>query len=230
MRAPVKTSTFLANIPMFSDATADDLEGLAAGTTELRVPKGQIIVQRGDPCVGFHVVVYGQVKLAFVSPNGAEKVIEIIGPGHSFGEALMFTDRPYVVFAQALADTMLLHIAKTAIDSAIERDPKLAMRMIAGLSRKLHGLVEDVEAYSLRSGMQRVIGYLLRDLEEEVEKGHDPVKIVLDANKGVIASRLNLSAEHFSRTLAELSHENLIQVDGARITIIDPARLREYLS
>ncbi|MCL4746897.1 MAG: Crp/Fnr family transcriptional regulator [Burkholderiaceae bacterium] len=229
MRAPVKTSTFLANIPMFHDATEAELERLSRGTTELRVPKGQMIFQRGDPCVGFHVVVYGQVKLAFVSPSGSEKVVEIIGPGHSFGEALMFTDRPYVVYSQALADTMLLHIARAAIDAEISRDPKLALRMIAGLSRRLHGLVQDVEAYSLRSGLQRVIGYLLRDLEES-QQGHEPVRIVLDANKGVIASRLNLSPEHFSRTLAELSHEGLIEVHGAQITILDPARLREYLA
>ncbi len=156
-------------------------------------------------------------------------MVEIIGPGHSFGEALMFTDRPYMVFAQALADTMLLHISRTAIDAEIVRDPKLAMRMIAGLSRRLHGLVQDVEAYSLRSGMQRVVGYLLRDLEK-TDEGHDPVQVVLDANKGVIASRLNLSPEHFSRTLAELMHEDLIQVDGAQITILDPARLREFLT
>lgn len=229
MRAPVKTATFLANIPMFHDATEAELARLAEGTTELRVNKGQLIVQRGEPCVGFHVVLYGQVKLAFVSPNGSEKVVEIIGPGHSFGEALMFTDRPYMVFAQALADTMLLHIAKSAIDAEIARDPKLAMRMIAGLSRRLHGLVQDVEAYSLRSGMQRVIGYLLRDLEK-ADDGHEPVKVVLDANKGVIASRLNLSPEHFSRTLAELIHEGLIEVDGAQITILDPARLSEFLT
>ncbi len=59
MRAPVKTATFLANIPMFLEATEGELARLAAGTTESRVNKGQIIVQRGDPCVGFHVVVYG---------------------------------------------------------------------------------------------------------------------------------------------------------------------------
>ena len=103
--------------------------------------------------------------------------------------------------------------------------------MIAGLSRNLHGLVQDVEAYSLRSGMQRVIGYLLRDLEaRRTAPAHAPVKVMLDVNKGVIASRLNLSPEHFSRTLAELIHEGLIEVDGAQIAILDPARLREFLA
>jgi len=230
VRAPaIKTRTFLSKLPLFQEASDEELDRIAAGTVELRVPKGQMIFRRGDPCLGFHAVVFGQVKLAFVSPQGSEKVVDIVGPGMSFGEALMFTDRPYVVYAQALADSMLLHVSKAVIDAEIARDPKLARRMIAGLSRRLHGLVADVEAYSLRSGMQRVIGYLLRDLDNNVESGA-PVRITLDANKGVIASRLNLTPEHFSRVLAELTQEGLIAVHGAQIEILDPVRIRSFLS
>ncbi len=227
--AKAKTQSFLARLPLFQEATPDDLDRIAAGTTEQRIGKGQLLFQRGDPCLGFHVVIYGQIKLAMVSPNGSEKVIDLIGPGQSFGEALMFTDRAYVVFAQALSDSLLLHISKAAIDAEIERDPRLARRMIAGLSMRLHGLIQDVEAYSLRSGMQRVIGYLLRDIAQEHE-GHAPISVTLDANKGVIASRLNLTPEHFSRILSELSQQTLIEVQGSEIRILDVERLRSSLN
>jgi len=224
----IRTSDFLSKLPMFQQLGPEELERIAAGTTEIRAPKGRTLFQRGDPCVGFHVVVYGQVKLGFISPQGAEKVVEIIHAGQSFGEALMFTDRPYVVFAQCLADSLLLHISKAAIDSEIARDPLLARRMIAGLSVRLHGLIQDVEAYSLRSGMQRVIGYLLRDLDD---RGPDaPMRVVLDTQKGIIASRLNLTPEHFSRVLGELAHEGLISVNGAEIEILDAPRMRGFLS
>lgn len=231
MRAPtIKTRTFLANLPMFQGLSSAELDRIAEGTTEVRVTKGQTIFQRGDPCVGFHALIYGQVKLAFVSPQGTEKVIDILGPGQSFGEALMFSDRSYVVYGQALADSLLLHISKDVIDTEIASDPHLARVMLASLSRRLVGLIQDVEAYSLRSGMQRVIGYLLRDVDEHAEQPEgEPVRITLDANKGVIASRLNLTPEHFSRILGELSHEGAIAVRGAEITILDPGRLRSQL-
>lgn len=232
MRAPtIKTRTFLANLPMFQGLSAAEIDRIAAGTAEVRVAKGQTIFQRGDPCVGFHAVIYGQVKLAFVSSQGSEKVIDILGPGQSFGEALMFSDRAYVVYGQALADTLLLHITKEVIDAEIAADPRLARVMLASLSRRLIGLIQDVEAYSLRSGMQRVIGYLLRDVDEHSRTAPNaPVRITLDANKGVIASRLNLTPEHFSRILGELTHEGAIEVRGAEIDILDPGRLRSHLS
>ena len=93
--------------------------------------------------------------------------------------------------------------------------------MIASLSIRLHHLITDVESYSLHSGRQRIIGYLLRD---NCQSG--TVVITLPTSKGVIASRLNLTQEHFSRILHELSENGLIVVAGRKITIPDVERLR----
>ena len=220
----IKTQAFLANLPMFSEMQAAELDRIAAVTVPLYFEKGQTIVQQGEPCTGFHVAVYGQVKLGFTSPQGVEKVVEIVRPGQSFGEALMFLDKPYIVFAQALADTMLLHVAKQAVFEELAHDPLFARRMLSGLSRRLHGLVRDVEAYTLRSGQERVIGYLLGELGEDA--GGGAAEVHLTPGKSVIASRLNMTPEHFSRILHELAVEGLIEVDGRSVRIADLARLR----
>ncbi len=219
----IKVQDFLSVLPLFSDMEPEELDDIARATTELQVARGEIIFHRGDPCVGFHTVVYGQVKLAFTSPQGGEKVIEIIGPGHSFGEALMFMEKPYIVSAQALADSLLLHVAKPAVFAGIERDPNFARKMLAGLSKRIHGLISDVEAYSLSSGTQRVIGYLLKG-----EDFQDGDQFRLEVSKTVIASRLNLTPEHFSRILHDLSAHQMIAVNGRDITIQDIQRLRDY--
>ncbi len=221
--AKIKPQEFLARLPLFNEMAPAEIDRIAEGTTEVRLARGDTLFRRGDPCVGFHLLVYGQVKLAFISPNGDEKVVALIGPGHSFGEALMFMEKPYIVTAQALADSLLLHINKAAVFGELERDPVFARKMLAGLSRRLHGLMGDVEAYSLRSGTERVIGYLLKD-EAQGEGG----TLTLEANKSVIASRLNLTPEHFSRVLHLLAAKQLISVSGKSITILDMERLRNY--
>ena len=224
-RAPqIKTQAFLANLPMFSEMGTAELDRIAAATVPLYFEKGQSIVQHGDPCTGFHVVVYGQAKLGFTSPQGVEKVVDIVRPGQSFGEALMFLDKPYIVFAQALADSMLLHVAKQAVFEELGHDPLFARRMLSGLSRRLHGLVRDVEAYTLRSGQERIIGYLLADVPDDAEGGS--AEVHLTPGKSVIASRLNMTPEHFSRILHELAAAGLIEVNGRSVRIPDLARLR----
>ena len=219
----IKTRAFLANLPIFSEMGAAELDRIAAATVPLYFDKGQSIVQCGDACSGFHLVVYGQVKLAFTSPQGVEKVLEIVRPGQSFGEALMFLDKPYIVFAQALADSMLLHVARHAVFE--ELGPSgFARRMIAGLAQRLHGLVRDVEAYTLRSSHERVIGYLLAEAPDGAAGG--AAELRLTPGKSVIASRLNMTPEHFSRILHELGSAGLIEIQGRTVRIPDLARLR----
>lgn len=205
----------------------EEIDRIAANTSELHVMRGDVLFRKGDPCAGFHIVVFGQIKLAFTSPSGTEKVVEIMMPGQSFGEAIMFTGKPYVVYAQALADSMLLHITKSAVFEEIERDPKFACRMIAGLSRRLHGLISDLESYSLYSGAQRVIGFLLRS-ELELDAKDAPFSVELPTQKSIIASRLNLTPEHFSRILHDLTEDGLIKVEGRSIVILDIERLRTH--
>jgi CRP-like cAMP-binding protein len=223
----IKTQAFLANVPLFKELPPAEIDRIAAGTTEMHVPRGEILFNKGDPCSGFHLVIFGQVKLSFVTSQGSEKVVEIVGPGYSFGEALMFMEKPYMLMAQTLADSLLLLVSKQAVFDGLERDPLFAKRMLAGLSRRLHGLITDVESYSMQSGTQRVIGYLLR---QDVERPEAVASytVTLPTSKAIVASRLNLTPEHFSRILHDLAEAGLISVDGREVRIADAERLRGY--
>ncbi|MEN6585389.1 MAG: Crp/Fnr family transcriptional regulator [Sulfuricella sp.] len=222
----VKIPAILANIPLFREMSPEEIERIAAGTRELHLARGDVLFQRGDPSTGFYVVIHGQVKLALTSPQGIEKVVELFGPGQSFGEAVMFMGKPYPVYAQALTDSLTLHISKSVVLGGIDSDPAFCRKMLAGLSIRLHRLIHYVESFSLRSSAQRVIGYLLQDLEE-VQQGQD-IQISLPANKNVIASNLNITPETFSRILHNLSDDGLVEVKGKDVLIKDVARLRAY--
>jgi CRP-like cAMP-binding protein len=227
-RPAIKVEAFLANVPMFSEMSTQEIGRIAAGTHALRAEKGERIFHHGDPCTGFHIIVYGQVKLGFTSPQGGEKVIEIFGPGQSFGEATMFLDRPHIASAHALADVMLLHVAKNVVFDEFAGDPVFARKMMSGLALRLLALVSDVEAYSLRSSVERVIGYLLRDVAENPAACGPHRQVVILSTKGVLASRLSMTPEHFSRVLHDLSTVGLIEVKGKSVHIPDPERLRTH--
>ena len=216
----------LANLPLFRNLDPEEIDRvLLPAVREIRAERGDTLFQKSDPLSGLYVIVYGQVKLAFPSATGSEKVLQIFGAGESFGEAVMFLERPAPVYAQTLIDSLILLISKQAIFDAIERDPTFARRMLAGLSMRLHALVQDVESYSLRSAAQRVIGYLLQSAPE-CESGQ--VEVTLPASKHVIASRLNLTPETLSRIFSQLTHENLISVSGRDVTVHDVTRLQAY--
>lgn len=231
--AAVETRSFdlpryLSVLPLFTDLSRVELERLALGCQLRRLSRGDTVFRVGEPCEEFHVTVTGQVKLFAISPAGQEKVIELVGPGNSFAEALMFTGKPYIINAQALTDTLLLTVNKDAVVGEIERDARFAMRMLAGISRRLHGLVHDVEAYALHSGVQRVIGYLLRDQIAEDCVSGEIITVSLPVSKATIASRLSLTPEYFSRVLHELEAAGLVRIDKRDVHILDVQRLSAY--
>ena len=216
----------LRQISFFRALSEEDLINVVRHTRELTLPRGQVLFNRGDPAQGFHFVIEGQIKLAISSANGNEKVVEVIHPMQTFGEAVMLLERPYPVFAQAVLDTRLLHIGQGIVSELIDRDPMFARKLLAGMAMRLHGLVQDVETYSLRSSTQRVIGYLLQSCGEE--NAEVPLEFDLPTSKQTIASRLNLTPETLSRIFAELSQAGLIHVHGKHVKLLDPKRLAEY--
>jgi CRP/FNR family transcriptional regulator, dissimilatory nitrate respiration regulator len=225
---PIDVSRCLAALPLFADIEAAALGRLAQGCLLRPFARGETVLRAGDACDSFHVVVDGRVKLFLLSPAGQEKVIELIGPGHSFAEALMFLGQRSMVNAQTLVDTQLLTVQRRAVMDELALDNRFALRMLAGLSRRLHGLVQDVQAYALQSGVQRVIGYLLRSPGAEDGNAGEVLTVSLPVSKATLASRLSLTPEYFSRVLRELEDAKLIQVDKRDIRILDAQRLAAY--
>jgi len=220
-RRPIAVIAFLAELPLFRSLDRATLERLAAATTRRTLRRGEILFRKGDAPTGMYIVVYGEIRLISRTPARGARLTGVVGPGHSFGEPVMFLERPTRVEAQAASDALLLDVAKEAVFEEIERSPKFARRMIAGLSQRVENLVRELERQTIGSGRERFSEYLLRRGRDRP----DPIHIVLPASKAAIASQLNLTPEHFSRVLHELAHEGLLQVVGRKITVPDSGRL-----
>jgi CRP/FNR family transcriptional regulator, dissimilatory nitrate respiration regulator len=136
----------------------------------------------------------------------------------------MFLDKDYIVSAEALLASRLLWVDKAAVLAELDRDPQLIKRFLGSLSLRLHHLLVDIENYSLQSGRERVIGFLLNRVEPDDPALPDEIR--LPFKKALLASRLNVTQEHFSRILNELISEGLIEVAGRTIRLLDRERLR----
>lgn len=209
---------------IFKELSVEQLELIAQHSQTVDVPRGSLIFNRGDAARGLYFLLDGQIKLAVTSPNGTEKVISIVSPGESFGEAILFLERQFPVYAQATLDAKLLLVPKSIIFSLLDNDPTVARKMLAGLSVRMHHLVQDIEMLSLQSCTQRFIGYLLQISADAA----DANSVTLPASKTTIASLLNLTPETLSRTMTKLQQAGLIEVNGKDIVITNISKLRNF--
>ncbi len=229
----MKNPSLLASVPLFKELDPRQLANVASATHELAVSKGGVLFNKGDASDGFYIVVSGRMKLSFVSRDGKEFIADILGPGKSFGEAVMFLDKAYPVCAQALMDSKVLHIPQNIIFESIENNPGFSRKVIAGLCSRLVDIVQTLEYLTVYSSIQKVIGYLLREIElADSRRNQDPNRneadILLTVNKATLAAHLNLTPETLSRVLHKLADAGLIRVEGKTIHICHVQKMRDF--
>jgi len=210
--------------PLLAGLDSNVAMRLAAASTYLDVLLGNMVFREGDQPGGIYLVLKGQIKILLQTGHGREKVIDLIAAGGSFGEPALLLDRPQPANAEAASDAELLYLGRTAVLHEIRENPQFAKRMIGSLAGRMYGYVENMKSHLLLTGTQRVVCFLLNSLPDD--EARQDVAITFPAKKGVIASGLNLTQEHFSRILHDLSAASLIEVTGPRVRIRDVGRLR----
>ena len=215
----------LGRLPYFHDLGSDEINRLAKGAERITLKKKEILFHEGDPADALYTVVSGSIKLSIGHARNQEKVIDLVNRGQTFGEIPMFLQTPCPSTAQALEDTYLLSINRKTLMEALNHDCLLAGRMLAGVCRRMHNLIKDIDNCHLRSSSQRLASYLLQHRPDLHSRHYD---VTLPGSKLDVASILGLSRETFSRTLHQLIEENIIRVTGHQIRVLDVDKLQCY--
>jgi CRP-like cAMP-binding protein len=203
---------------LFQDLEQRYLESIAHGGWVVERRRACRILGRGDHLEGLYTVFDGSLKLYMLSCSGDERVLRILGPGDTFGEAIMFNAIPSPVFVETLSAVKLGYFPRQIIDKALRNNPQFTHAMLRSMSMIMTQLITDLETCCLQSALQRTVNYLLRTAEA-APPPH--VEVQLPAAKAVVASTLNISAETFSRELHRLKDLGLITIDRRTIYLRD---------
>jgi len=221
MNAAVREDIFLPFLKRLSllQAQDDDLvRFIVAGSSLVKLSRGETLCEKGVTPEGVYCLLSGKVKLAVLSFQGNERVVEIIEPGGTFGEPQLFHDEPSPVHAEALANSELVFLHKARVREAARRFPGFALSLLESMAARVHRMVEDVETCCLQNAAMRVSNFLVN--HAVFDQGTlDGASVELPACKSVVASTLNLTPETFSRELHRLAGEGLVSVDRRTIHI-----------
>jgi CRP-like cAMP-binding protein len=213
----------LINSELLRGCAPAQAAAVAAQCWAMEAKRGETIVTRGKTLPGIFAVAYGTVKLALRQTSGAERVIRLVQPGQTFCEASALLGRAAPLEAVALTPCKLVVVPSATVYALIERDPRMARLVVRTLGQRVIGLLTELESSCMQSGAQRLGSYLAG--LAKADEGNDACVIRLPAPKAVIAARLDMKKETFSRLLRSLSSRGLIVVNGGAITLLDRAKL-----
>lgn len=211
----------LGRVPLFTGLVPDDMRKLLATSSIRRYPDQTTLFMEGEPAQRFFVVMEGWVKLYRLCEDGHEVVISVISPGESFAEAAIFDSHVYPVSAATIADTRLLVVSADTLIRELRENMNFTFNMLASMSRHLRSSITLLHQLSAMSSTERLADFLLGLCNGT----QGEAKLTLPMDKSLIAARLGMQPETFSRALAKLKSVG-VRNTGPDIIVEDVDRLR----
>lgn len=208
---------------LFSSLTDDQLRQILETSHSLNLQEGQSLFESGSRAERFFLVLQGQIKLFRLSAEGNEKIIDIIQPGNTFAEALMFMQHPaYPVSATALSRAQVMSFDNRRFLRILGESTDTCFRIMGTMSQRLRGLIKEIDDLTLQSATTRMCAMLLHRMAEV-----ESTTFSLPAANGVLASRLTMKPETFSRIFQTLASQHIIETRGHRVRVLQPEQLRQ---
>lgn len=211
--------------PHFKNCSAAFFANLRTSAAITHHDKGHILFVNGEAAERFYLIKSGWVKLFRETLDGTQAIIDIFTTGHIFAETAIFEDNKYPYSAEIVEPAEIIALPLQALKNEIESNNKLALSMLSTMTGYGRRQEQEIEHMSLQSAPQRIGCFLLR-LADQNARGE--VKIQLPYDKMLVASRLGMQPETFSRALNKLKEKTGIKIHGATIEIDSLNQLAEY--
>ncbi|MBW2575939.1 MAG: Crp/Fnr family transcriptional regulator [Deltaproteobacteria bacterium] len=218
-----KILDIISQAPLFNSLSQEQLGQIRQIAIDKFYNKGSTVFMEGNDCDGFYIVASGKVKIYKVSFEGKEHILHIYGPGNPFGEVPVFSGQKFPANAETILKSHLLFFPRPAFVELISEHPSLALNMLAILSMRLRQFTVQVENLSLKEVPARLASYLTYLADEQ----QTDALVSLTISKGQLASLLGTIPETLSRILAKMSKQNLIEVNGRNIKLLNRRGLEE---
>jgi len=213
----------IKSAPLFDGVPDEAVRRLIGNRGAKEYDKGTILFQQGTPADAFYFILDGWVKIYRISPRGNETIVGVFTRGQSFAEAAIFDGSQYPVFAEVIVSSRLLGIDAKNFRRLVHDEPDLALAMLASCSKHLKYLVEQLEQIKRMSAPRRIANFLVG----LCQSSNGMCTVTLPYEKSLIAKRLGMQPESFSRAMLKLRPIG-VTMEREQVSISDVASLTDF--
>lgn len=200
---------------------------LLAKAPVISLRQGETLFEIGAEGDGCYWLEEGVLKVCLPSPQGAERIIAILGSGAIVGELAMIDGLPRSATVQALRDSRLTFVARSIFLECLREDPEMYGHLVSSLVQRLRQADEEVAAASFLSLKARVARALLLFAKHLGEPGAAPGEVVIRhrIRQDDLAALAHVARESASRILSEWRKSRIIDHRSPSLYVIHREQL-----
>jgi len=218
----------LRSVPLFSDLEQGELERFSRVAVPRSFPAATRVFHEGDHSDACYIVRNGSFRVTREHSDGRAITLATLGPGDIFGELAMLDGEVRSASVEALEDSELLALPANEVRALLARHPDITVKLVAALVRRLRVANERISRQSFQTVPSRVAGVLTQLVAEEGE-GSEGGEVTIRMNQADLAQLAGTSRESVSRFLADLERAGVVRPGRGRVTVLEPAKLRNYI-
>ena len=227
----------LKSVTLFADLEEGELERFSHVAVPRTFPAGTRVFHEGDDSDACYIVKEGSFRVTREHSDGRAITLATLGSGEIFGELAMLDGDKRSASAEALTEGELLALPANDVRALLARHPEISLKLVAGLVRRLRAANVRLSRQSFQTVPSRVAGILAQLSREALaqEGGSDgngtPAtgEVTIRMNQTDLAQLAGTSRESVSRFLAELERAGVVRSGRGRVTVLEPAKLRNYI-
>jgi CRP/FNR family transcriptional regulator len=219
----------LKSVPLFADLEEEELERFSHVAVPRSFPAGTRVFHEGDDSDACYIVKEGSFRVTREHSDGRAITLATLGPGEIFGELAMLDGDQRSASAEALTDGDLLALPANDVRALLARHPEISLKLVAGLVRRLRAANVRLSRQSFQTVPSRVAGILAQLSREAQADGDAEEEVTIEMNQTDLAQLAGTSRESVSRFLAELERAGVVRSGRGRVTVLAPAKLRNYI-
>ncbi len=217
----------LRKVPLFAELDEAELERFSRVAIPRSYPEGTRVFHEGDHSDACYIVKSGTFRVTREHPDGRAITLATLGEGDIVGELAMLDGEVRSASVETLGgDGELLALPASDVRALLERHPEITVKFVAALTRRLRAANERISRQSFQTVPSRVAGVLSQMVAEEGEDGR---QVTIRMNQADLAQLAGTSRESVSRFLADLERAGVVRAGRGQVTILEPAKLGNYI-
>ena len=215
----------LKNLPLFANLTQEESKLIFQNSRLRNCKSGNFLFTHGDIVQNFYIIFQGTIQIFRETPNGHEMTSDMmIAPDSLNSNDITNKQTTHIVNARAVDDVFLLEIPIIWVRKNFHQLSDVSKHLMVEMAKRLHNAQIEAEHQSTMSAAQIVSCYLQRLC---VLYEFNPKKFTLPYSKTLIASRLHIELETFSRAIKRIEQEG-ITISGKEVSFVNQTKIQDF--